>query len=73
MSNQPITIFWKNFRGETVYTESRTLAEVLTLLEEDDRAIYNRYGLPTNEIVDDMQLRDWYVAQMQNMGTSAAA
>ena len=71
MGSQPITIFWKNFRGETVYTENRTLADVMILLEEDERALNNRYALHNYEIVDDMQLRDWYVSQMQ-AGTVAA-
>lgn len=73
MGSQPITIFWKNFRGETIYIEDRTVAEVLELLDQDERAIYNRYLLPTNEEVDDIQLREWYVAQVQAVRPSAAA
>jgi hypothetical protein len=72
MGDMKITIFWKNFHGETVYVEESTLAEVLTLLEEDERAMYNRYVLPSNEQLDDIQLREWYVAQMQAAYTTAA-
>jgi hypothetical protein len=72
MGSQPITVFWKNIHGETIYVEDLALADVLMLLEQDERAMYNRYLLPNDAEVDDIQLREWYVAQMQT-GQSRAA
>jgi hypothetical protein len=64
MGKLPITVFWNNIRGETIYTENMTLSDVLLLLEQDERASHNMYRLPEGDAVTDVQLLEWYAAKM---------
>ncbi len=63
MGKQPITVFWKNIRGETIYTQNMSLDDALALIEQDKRAAHNMYRLPNNTDVTDVQLREWYAQQ----------
>lgn len=63
MGKQPITVFWKNIRGETIYTQNMSLDDALALIEQDERAAHNMYRLPNNTDVTDVQLREWYAQQ----------
>lgn len=63
MGKQPITVFWKNIRGETIYAEDMLLSDVLALIDEDTRAAHNTFRLPTGSEVTEIQLREWYASQ----------
>jgi hypothetical protein len=59
--DEQITIIWENDCGEIIFEENRTADEVFDIVQNDMRADYNMYVLPSGEELDCVEFYDWYV------------
>jgi hypothetical protein len=65
MTEQMISVVWKNDCGETLLVEELFMSEVLEIVTDNERGEWNGYVLPDGREVDNQTFRTWYTNHME--------
>ena len=61
-----ITVLWENDCGEVIHEERLSADAVWKMVQEDMRAVWNRYVMPGGDELDSAEFSKWYMHENAN-------